>query len=273
MKKLPISVTLLRQLSRKGLIQARLVGVKYARAKVLVFLDAHCECNQGWLEPLLAPIVENRTTVVVPTIDVTDFNNMRVVPATTDSRGIFDMTMTFAWGPIPKYELDKIGNDRTALTKAPAMAGGLFAIDKEYFNEVGKYDEEMIIWGGENIEMSLRIWMCGGRILSAPCSRVGHIFRDNSPYELPGGADNVIFGNDARFVDVWLDDYKRIFYSMMPHAIELRTNVSKRIELRKKLKCKSFKWYLDNVFPEAALNVGFLSINKVIDSQKIDYEG
>lgn len=29
------------------------------------------------------------------------------------------------------------------------MAGGLYAIDKEYFNKIGAYDEGMKIWGAE----------------------------------------------------------------------------------------------------------------------------
>lgn len=85
---LSVNIKLIRTRQRVGLIRARLVcarllihnsdhfprsvqiGAQEARGRVLTFLDSHCECTEGWLEPMLARIREDRRAVVGPIIDV-----------------------------------------------------------------------------------------------------------------------------------------------------------------------------------------------------------
>ncbi len=82
--------------------------------------------------------------------------------------------------------------------RSPTHAGGLFAIDRKWFEELGYYDAGLQIWGGEQYELSfkvhcrwrippgisrlLQIWQCGGGILFVPCSHVGHVYRSHMPY-------------------------------------------------------------------------------------------
>ena len=79
--------------------------------------------------------------------------------------------------------LEDFKADTTRPYRTPVMAGGLFAIERDFFYEVGSYDDKMDIWGGENLEMSFRVWTCGGSVEIAPCSHVGHIFRKGKAWE------------------------------------------------------------------------------------------
>lgn len=131
-------------------------------------------------------------------------------------------------------------------------------MDREYFNSLGKYDEGMDIWGGENLEMSFRIWMCGGTLEIVTCSHVGHVFRKSTPYTFPGGTSNIGEGlllqlikkityiyfflvnhNNARLADVWMDSYKEFYIAINPAARSIKMgDTSGRKKLRKDLKCR-----------------------------------
>ena len=39
------------------------------------------------------------------------------------------------------------------------MAGGLFAISRRFWEEIGKYDPGMYVWGGEQYEISFKVML------------------------------------------------------------------------------------------------------------------
>ncbi|CAG2180711.1 unnamed protein product, partial [Oppiella nova] len=144
--------------------------------------------------------------------------------------GGFNWKIGFRWYSAPNRELIRRNNDRSLPLRSPTLSGGLFAIDRQFFEYIGKYDSKMIIWGAENLEFSFRIWMCGGSIEIVTCSRVGHVFRSKTPYTLPGGSDYIVWHNTARLVDVWLDEWKEFFYALHPGArLIRRESIDERI--------------------------------------------
>ncbi|KAF8562659.1 hypothetical protein P879_09675 [Paragonimus westermani] len=253
-----------RMRTRSGLVKARLKGAEVSKGKTLTFLDAHCEATDGWLEPLLEQIAQDSRRVVCPIIDVINENTFEYVSGSATTWGIFDWSLSFHWGPVSKRERARTNDDPNVPLRTPSMAGGLFTISRDYFYKIGSYDKRMIVWGGENVEMSIRIWQCGGELLIVPCSRVGHVFRKVSPYYWPGGVTHVLSVNSLRTALVWLDEYKDFYLRSNPDALKNDYgDISERQELRKTLGCKSFRWYLENIHPESLFPIDYLGMGEV----------
>lgn len=227
---------------------ARMEGVWRATAEVVIFLDSHIEATKGWIEPLLARIREDRSHVVVPSIDSVGSEHFHY--STGGGLGVLGFSWTLGQMPQAAYT----GHDGAQPAKSPIMAGGLFASDRKWFLKLGGYDPEMRLYGGEEMEIGFRTWMCGGDIEYIPCSHVGHVFRTGTywqgqVYRVPG---EEIARNKLRAAEVWMDDYKALVkYATAPLPPFLPMgDIAPRLELRRRLQCKNFAWYLQNVVPD-----------------------
>lgn len=239
---------LIRLKQRHGLIKARLVGVEKVdkTTNILVFLDSHVEVTQGWLEPLIEPIVKDEKIISCPIIDAIHMDSFEYIPVKETTIGYFDWSLDFQWKFLEEWSDDP-------LIDMPAMSGGLFAISKDFFAHVGQYDPGLKIWGSENLELSLKTWMCGGGIKLSTCSRIGHVFRKFSNRI----EAQTIYCNKVRVAQVWMDDYQYLFYhrkgpkdELLQSCLKKADRLKARHDLRAQLNCKDFQWYMKNVIKD-----------------------
>ncbi|XP_054462337.1 polypeptide N-acetylgalactosaminyltransferase 15-like [Anoplopoma fimbria] len=244
-------VRLIRSTKRLGVGGCRNLGAARAAGEVLVFMDSHCECQKGWLEPLLERVAQDRTRVVSPIMDVIDWQTFQYNATQWPVRGVFDWRLDFYWESKPQLQ-DKDPDSAVRPVQSPALGGGVLAVDRHFFQSVGAYDPGMLLWGSEQIELSIRVWSCGGTMEVVPCSRVAHVDHHHLPYPLPD--QELLQRNKIRIADTWMDAYRKIFYrrDTLAHFIRQSEspNITERLRIKRSLGCRNFHWYLTSVYPQ-----------------------
>ena len=96
--------------------------------------------------------MQNRSVIVSPVIDIIDKDTMAYTTASPVVKGGFDPNLHFKWDTMSHTEL-RSRNSPVDPIQTPAIAGGLFAVDKKWFHHIGEYDSQMEIWGAENVGM------------------------------------------------------------------------------------------------------------------------
>ncbi|NXK40708.1 GLT18 acetylgalactosaminyltransferase, partial [Locustella ochotensis] len=116
------------------------------------------------------------------------------------------------------------------------------------------------------------VWQCGGSVEVLPCSRIAHIERAHKPYTEDLTAH--VRRNALRVAEVWMDEFKSHVYMAwnIPQedsGIDIG-DISERKALRKKLQCKTFRWYLVSVYPEMRMYSDTVAYGVLQNSLKSD---
>ncbi|XP_033754509.1 inactive polypeptide N-acetylgalactosaminyltransferase-like protein 5 [Pecten maximus] len=248
----------IRNEEREGLVRSRMAGAGNATGDVLVFFDAHMECNTRWLEPMLHALHEEPNAIVQPDVDVIKADTMEYFSykdGERRSRGGFGWDLRYAWFEVPEF-VELALKSKTEPFITPVLVGNAIAVRRDHFFKIGGFDQGLDIWGGEHFDLSFKNWLCAGRVLTVPCSKVGHLFKLGvQSYSFGGDRHTVILKNLMRVAEIWMDEYKEVFY----RATAGRNRVLPEFDqdsiimhkgLLKSMDCKPFSWFLKNVLPE-----------------------
>lgn len=130
------------------------------------------------------------------------------------------------------------------------MLGCGFAIRRDFFSDLGAYDEGLQIWNGEQIELSLKLHLCGGNLIEVPCSRASHVFRSHQKNHRLEDVD-VAARNFKRIAEVWLGNFKEVLVNVDPDRFSVDPGDLTKVKLiKQKLNCKPFQYFLEQIAPE-----------------------
>ena len=187
-----LQVKIHRHDARQGTSPAKAAGARYARGDVLVFLDAHTKPEYGAIERLLADVrLLNGSAIVtpaIPSLDVTawksDYNQI--------GNGYSLNLETFDCGWLPLNELTSLVESGQQFFQSPALIGCALAVSRELYERLLGFDSRMRSWGVEDLDLGLRCWLMGSRILHDPKASVAHRFQTSfETYSVR--AEHVIF--------------------------------------------------------------------------------
>ncbi len=162
-------VKILRPKEKLGVARARDFGSHYAEGELIVFSDAHVQVSLGWWPPIIKELGKPNVGAVAPAISVL---------GNSERKG-YGMTVTG-----PNLGAVWLGMKSPLPYTVPMLGGGFIAMRRDAFEDVGGFDDGMLGWGSEDLELSLRLWLLGYEVVVVPEVEVAHLFRDRPPYDL-----------------------------------------------------------------------------------------
>jgi GT2 family glycosyltransferase len=161
------TVTVHRSTKRIGACEGRNFGARKSRGEIIVFSDAHIEVPKNWAPAMIAALRRAQAGAAGPAI--VDIHNR-------ESKGygfrFIDAGLNTEW----------LGCQETRSYPVPLLGAGFLAMRREVFETSGGFDPAMV-WGMEDLELSVRLWTLGFKCFLAPSVEVAHLDRSGmNPY-------------------------------------------------------------------------------------------
>ena len=207
-------IRLVRHGERQGISPARVSGARAACGDVLIFLDAHTKPEFGSLKRLVEDVEEaDGEVIVTPAIATLDVQTwISDVSRLGNGYGMQLETLERCWLALNEMQATTIGQRHVFET--PAAIGAAMAISRTLYVKLLGFDADMKYWGVEDLDISLKCWLMGYRVVHDPIAIVGHRFQSTfNNYDVP--IEHVVVNHlrmaRKNFTDAvwaqWLDGY------------------------------------------------------------------
>lgn len=195
-----------------GYAKACNLAVESAQSDKLIFLHHATKVADGWLQPLLQSL-DDENVLVSPVVHVLDAHFWTMQS---------NRWLRFGW----RWDLKLYDRPATDNLESPAISPYCIAVNKQWLTELGSFDCHIKTSETAAIELSLRCWLLGGRV----------IVNEHSVIAVVPQRQNDITGL-ARIVEAWLPNYTSHFYDSkgikptdinigrLDNLIKLRDNV------------------------------------------------
>lgn len=203
-----------------GLARAKNLGAQCATGDFFIFCDGHLYFEDFWIDHLLDPIQRGVADATNPCIADADFPNHRGYGMT------WGKDLNVQWNP-----------GLSIAFPSPLLAGGCFAISKQVFFQVGGFDQGFRVWGYDDQEISLKLWLFGFKCYVQPKVKILHIFRRTSPPYLLTPDDintNLLRMAYSHFNQKRINQCKKLIKNSDPNHIEKLVLKSGVLEQREK---------------------------------------
>jgi GT2 family glycosyltransferase len=150
-----------------GVARARNLGASRASGDIVLFADAHVRAPLDWHIPIADALRDEAVGSVAPGVYSIDKPQARGFGLSVEGP-----SLRSPW-------LHKTGPSPYAV---PILPGCFLAMRRETFLQTGGYDSGMLQLGGNDVELSFRMWSCGYEQRVVPDVEVGHLFRTSTPY-------------------------------------------------------------------------------------------